>query len=114
MTRPSKRGKKKRRLHRPPEPPPSGTLDGQAEQPDPCGECLFTVMYITSEIIVFVKIWLESLNCLVRFKILRLITVKSIIFLHVMPSSVLASCHVTRCHMPEDSALETNSMELNA
>ena len=41
MTRPSKRGKKKRRLQRPPEPPPTGLLDAQAEQQDPCGESLF-------------------------------------------------------------------------
>jgi len=36
MTRPSKRGKKKRRLQRPPEPPPTGLLDAQAEQQDQC------------------------------------------------------------------------------
>jgi hypothetical protein len=37
MTRPSKRGKKKRKVHRLPEPPPSGS-DVQADQLEPFGE----------------------------------------------------------------------------
>ncbi|KDR14306.1 INO80 complex subunit D isoform X3 [Zootermopsis nevadensis] len=36
MTRPSKRGKKKRRVHRPSEPPSSGSLDVQVDQEEPC------------------------------------------------------------------------------
>ncbi|PNF20232.1 hypothetical protein B7P43_G16187 [Cryptotermes secundus] len=36
MTRPSKRGKKKRRVQRPPEPPPSDSMDVQADQEEPC------------------------------------------------------------------------------
>ena len=77
-------------------------------------------------------IQLESLNCLVRFKILGVVTVKIILFWHVllytvvasvmpctvvasvMPCTVVASCHTTRCHMPDDRILETNSMELNS
>jgi len=71
-------------------------------------------MYIATDITAFVKILLESLNCLMRFKILSMVTVKGIVFWHVTPGTVLASCHAARYHMPEDSILETNSMELNS
>jgi hypothetical protein len=43
MTRPSKRGKKKRRVQRPPELPPSGSADVQVDQEEPCGESSFLI-----------------------------------------------------------------------
>jgi len=40
----------------------------------------FTLMYVTTAITTFVKIRLESLNCRMRFEILSMVTVKSIVF----------------------------------
>ena len=76
--------------------------------------CLTALMYITTAITTSVKMRLESLNRLMRFKILSMVTVKSVVLWHVMPGAVVASCHAARNHMPEDSILETNSMELNS
>ena len=42
--------------------------------------CLVTLMYVATEITSFVKIQLESLNCFMRFKILSMVTLKSIVF----------------------------------
>ena len=42
--------------------------------------CLITVMYIAAEITTFVTIRLESLDCLMRFKILRVVAVESTVF----------------------------------
>ena len=106
--------------------------------------CLITVMYIAAEITTFVTIRLESLDCLMRFKILRVVAVESTVFWcdtryggccgehcvlmwhqvrwllwralcsNVTPGTVVASFHATRYHTAEDSILETNSMELNS